>query len=127
MIYRFNPFTKKLDLDGGASGAPGVGVPVGGTAGQVLSKIDATNYNTQWVTGSGGGQAWVVDQIPVETPNGARTLFTTGTYIAGSIRVMLNGQVLTRVNDFTETSATTFTFVNAPLTGDVIRLDYRTS
>ena len=33
----------------GATGAAGAGVAVGGTAGQVLSKIDATNYNTQWV------------------------------------------------------------------------------
>jgi hypothetical protein len=33
----------------GATGAAGPGVAVGGTAGQVLSKIDATNYNTQWV------------------------------------------------------------------------------
>ena len=34
----------------GPTGATGVGVVVGGTAGQVLSKIDGTNYNTQWVT-----------------------------------------------------------------------------
>jgi hypothetical protein len=34
------------------AGANGVGVPTGGTAGQVLSKIDATNYNTQWTTPS---------------------------------------------------------------------------
>ncbi len=27
----------------------GVGVPAGGTANQILSKIDSTNYNTQWV------------------------------------------------------------------------------
>lgn len=39
----------------GTNGTNGVGVPVGGTAGQVLSKIDATNYNTQWVTPSTGG------------------------------------------------------------------------
>ena len=26
----------------------GEGVPIGGTAGQVLSKIDGTDYNTQW-------------------------------------------------------------------------------
>ena len=32
----------------GAPGAPGQGVPVGGTAGQVLAKIDGTNYNTEW-------------------------------------------------------------------------------
>ena len=38
----------------GPTGATGPGVPTGGTAGQVLSKIDATNYNTQWVTPSAG-------------------------------------------------------------------------
>lgn len=34
----------------GPAGPAGVGIPVGGTAGQVLAKIDSTNYNTQWVT-----------------------------------------------------------------------------
>jgi len=29
--------------------AAGPGVPTGGTAGQLLSKIDSTDYNTQWV------------------------------------------------------------------------------
>lgn len=38
----------------GATGAAGTGVPVGGTANQVLAKIDATDYNTQWVAQSGG-------------------------------------------------------------------------
>ena len=41
----------------GATGATGQGVPVGGTAGQVLSKINSTNYNTQWITPSGGGSS----------------------------------------------------------------------
>lgn len=31
------------------------GIPTGGTAGQVLAKIDGTDYNTHWVTGGGGG------------------------------------------------------------------------
>jgi hypothetical protein len=39
----------------GSNGTNGVGVPIGGTTGQVLSKIDGTDYNTQWVTPSGGG------------------------------------------------------------------------
>jgi len=39
-----------VDVGSGAAGPPGVGVPVGGTAGQALTKIDATNYNTQWTT-----------------------------------------------------------------------------
>jgi hypothetical protein len=34
----------------GATGATGPGVATGGTAGQVLSKIDGTNFNTQWTT-----------------------------------------------------------------------------
>lgn len=38
----------------GSTGPAGPGVPVGGTAGQVLSKIDGTNYNTQWVASPGG-------------------------------------------------------------------------
>jgi hypothetical protein len=29
-------------------------LPIGGTTGQVLAKIDATDYNTQWVPQSGG-------------------------------------------------------------------------
>jgi hypothetical protein len=34
----------------GPQGEPGEGVPVGGTAGQFLTKIDGTNYNTDWTT-----------------------------------------------------------------------------
>ena len=34
----------------GASGPTGQGVPVGGTASQVLSKIDSTDFNTEWST-----------------------------------------------------------------------------
>lgn len=39
----------------GPQGEPGTGVPAGGTTGQVLAKIDGTNYNTQWVNPSAGG------------------------------------------------------------------------
>src|SRR4051812_44987659 len=34
----------------GPAGANGVGVPTGGTAGQVLAKINSTDFNTTWVT-----------------------------------------------------------------------------
>lgn len=37
----------------GAQGLPGQGVPVGGTAGQVLAKVSSANYDTQWVSMSG--------------------------------------------------------------------------
>lgn len=32
----------------GPQGAPGAGIATGGTAGQVLTKVDATDYNTAW-------------------------------------------------------------------------------
>lgn len=38
----------------GATGATGAGVATGGTTGQVLAKINGTNYNTQWITPAAG-------------------------------------------------------------------------
>lgn len=49
-----------IDFEGGPPGPPGadgVGVPPGGSAGQVLTKIDGTDYNTEWTTPAGGGGA----------------------------------------------------------------------
>ena len=39
----------------GTDGTNGVGVPVGGTTGQVLAKNSAADYDTGWATPSGGG------------------------------------------------------------------------
>lgn len=39
----------------GTNGTNGQGVPVGGAAGQVLSKVNATDYNTAWITPASGG------------------------------------------------------------------------
>lgn len=39
----------------GNDGANGQGVPLGGTAGQVLAKVDSTDYNTEWVNQTGAG------------------------------------------------------------------------
>lgn len=41
--------------DTGATGPAGPGIATGGTAGQVLSKVDATDYNTTWVSIAAGG------------------------------------------------------------------------
>lgn len=38
----------------GPAGTNGQGVPTGGTANQVLAKVDGTNYNTAWVTPASG-------------------------------------------------------------------------
>jgi len=70
--------------DTGATGPTGPGVASGGTAGQVLSKVDATNYNTQWITPSVA--------FPLLAPNGLLTApsysfsgsTNTGLYSPGS-------------------------------------------
>jgi hypothetical protein len=41
----------------GTNGTNGVGVPTGGTTGQILTKINTTDYSTQWVTPAISGGA----------------------------------------------------------------------
>lgn len=57
----------------GAQGAPGVGVPTGGTTGQVLKKVSNTDYDTEWADESGGGSGSTVSVTQIQT---------TGTKIA---------------------------------------------
>lgn len=59
----------------GATGATGPGVAAGGTAGQVLTKINSTDYNTQWSTILAGGITSIekVSTLPA-SPN-ATTLY----------------------------------------------------
>lgn len=74
----------------GATGATGAGVPTGGTAGQVLSKIDGTDFNTQWVApAAGGGSAYpnvelsvinsAIQSVPDLTGGASSTLLTFST------------------------------------------------
>lgn len=69
----------------GPAGAEGQGVPMGGTAGQVLAKIDGTDFNTQWVNPTtGGGITTVVEDT---TPQLGGTLDTNTQMIKGSPNV----------------------------------------
>lgn len=49
------PVQTVVVVDPASQGPAGVGVPSGGTAGQVLSKVDSSDYNTHWVAAGGGG------------------------------------------------------------------------
>lgn len=42
----------------GPQGPPGIGVPSGGTTGQVLTKNSNSNYDTSWENGGSGSAAW---------------------------------------------------------------------
>lgn len=68
----------------GPQGPAGPGVAAGGTAGQVLTKVDGTDYNTQWADPQGGGSG------AVETVS-----FNSGVVFAedgGKVYVTLNGR-----------------------------------
>ena len=65
----------------GPQGPAGPGVPTGGTAGQVLAKVDGTDYNTQWVTPSGGGGGNSEGVIDLTYLYGATMYYFTGRYL----------------------------------------------
>jgi hypothetical protein len=44
----------------------GQGVPSGGTAGQILAKVNGTNYNTHWIDAPSGGIEWETVQYEEE-------------------------------------------------------------
>lgn len=89
----------------GATGPAGQGVPTGGTANQVLAKVDGTNYNTQWVTPSGGadnlGNHTATQALNMNSNaiSGATNITATGTATLGGnaypTTTGTNGQVLT--------------------------------
>lgn len=51
----------------GATGPAGQGVPVGGTIGQVLTKLSSTNYDTDWQDPTGGGGGGAVASVNGQT------------------------------------------------------------
>jgi hypothetical protein len=57
----------------GSTGANGEGVPAGGTTGQVLAKIDGTDFNTQWIAETGGSTIPAVttgEKVVTQKPDG---------------------------------------------------------
>ena len=92
----------------GNTGPAGPGVPTGGTAGQVLTKINATDYNTQWSTPSAGG---TFPSIELSTTNTAQqtvaSVFGQPIYTALTLSSSNNnGATLTGGNTW---NGTTFT------------------
>ena len=78
----------------GPAGAAGVGVPIGGTTGQVLAKNSITNYDTGWITPSGGGGLTIpLSQNLTFAPDNTYDIGASGAsrprnvYVAGSVIV----------------------------------------
>ncbi|MBC5861867.1 hypothetical protein [Flavobacterium turcicum] len=87
----------------GTNGANGQGVPTGGTANQVLAKVNAADFNTQWVTPSssdnlGNHTATQALNMNSNAITGATNITATGTATLGGnaypTNTGTNGQVL---------------------------------
>jgi len=75
------------------------GLPPGGTTGQVLTKIDDTDYNVEWAMGGGGG-----------TPGGLNTQvqYNSGGSFAGSALLTWDSNILT-APEFSDGAGSTIT------------------
>jgi hypothetical protein len=75
----------------GSQGPPGQGVPVGGTTGQVLTKINATDYNTNWQTPAAGGLTLPLTQNLTFSPDNTYDIGASAAsrprnvYVAGTL------------------------------------------
>ena len=70
----------------------------------------------------------IVDETVTGSINGINTVFTTSDlYIAGSLTIFLNGLQQAKPGDYSETTSSSFTFINAPIGGanpDIITARY---
>lgn len=102
----------------GVDGVDGVGVPNGGTTGQILAKIDNTDYNTQWVNPPssavwGSITGTLSSQTDLNTALNARALLTGATFSGPISATNLSGtntgdQTITLTSDVTGTGTGSF-------------------
>ena len=110
----------------GSRGASGYGVPTGGTIGQVLAKRSGTDYDTQWVTGGGGGGAvnsvnGKIGDVELDAEDvGAYSTSEVDTALAGKVdtsSIGVNGGVATLDNSGKVPSAQLPSYVDDVLEG----------
>jgi len=92
----------------GATGPAGPGVATGGSAGQILAKVDATNYNTEWIDN-------FTSQVKHLVKNSSGSTMPKGSvvYISGASGT--NMLVSLADADTDATSATTIGFLESQL------------
>lgn len=79
------------------------------------------------MSGGGSSNLSTFNETPGGTIDGSNTAFTTAAgYLSTTLRVYLNGIRLAG-SDYTETGSSTFSMTLAPLTGDLLRVDYGSS
>lgn len=89
----------------GPAGPAGPGVPTGGTANQVLAKLNGDDYNTQWVTPASGGADNLGDHTATQNLNMANNdLLGVDSLVANTMRI---GRSIYNVKTVTTLSAVT--------------------
>jgi hypothetical protein len=101
----------------GVTGSTGAGLPTGGSSGQILSKIDGTDYNTQWVNASGGAANPLLDTYLFST--------TTAMDNPGTGNFRLNNSTGSSVTqaafaDISNSSSNNFEYFSRVKVGDTI-------
>ncbi len=109
----------------GADGSDGVGVPAGGTDGQVLAKASATDYATEWVTPSAGGVPPLY--IPLVVPIAANLAWTNMATALGFFGAAARSLFPIDLTGYTQVKFTVVKLSTAGATASVIMLRYYTS
>jgi hypothetical protein len=73
------------------------GVPAGGTAGQILAKVDGDDYNTEWVTSSAAGDGVDTSFVVAGGTLGTQPTFTGAPLFTGAY-VKIGDQVHFQIN-----------------------------
>ena len=98
-----------LDGDPGADGADGVGIPSGGTSGQILSKASATDYDTSWVDQTASSSIDTLSDTNISSPlDGQALVYDSGT------EAWINETPATTLNALEDTA------ISSPTEGDVL-------
>ena len=74
-------------------GIPGVGVPAGGTTGEVLTKLSDDDFDTGWGPGGGGGGSIAIGTTPITGGTSGRVLYDNAG-VAGELATTGSGSVV---------------------------------
>lgn len=71
----------------GTNGTDGEGVPTGGTTGQVLAKVDNTDFNTEWIDQTGGSGSGDMTKAVYDPNSVAADAFNQDNMVDGTTNV----------------------------------------
>jgi hypothetical protein len=121
IVEEFNENVNITISEIGIQGPPGIGIPSGGTTGQILTKVDNTNYNTQW----SNAQLPIINEVPNGLINGSNVTFTTDfNFTSGTVQLFLNGTLQKIIDDYQVIGNDTILLNTSPIAGENLLINY---